>query len=94
MKKSFEKNWDHYAQLIYDRRNSPEWEVLRKARESHWKGFFSVKKGDKILDTGSGLGEYTVFALKDNARVWAFDYSEEMVNCTIALVDKYSLKAE
>lgn len=94
MENSYEKDWDSYAQLINDKKESPEWAVLRKARESHWREFFSVNKNDKILDAGCGHGEYTVFALKENAKVWAFDYSKEMVNCTIDLVKKNSLIAE
>lgn len=91
---TFDKDWDHYAELIYSRKDSPEWEVLRKARETHWHEFFSVKKDEKILDAGCGHGEYTIFALQKKAKVWTFDYSTEMVNCTKALIDRYSLKAE
>ena len=94
MENSYEKDWDTYAQLISVRKDAPEWEVLRKARESHWREFFSVNENDKILDAGCGHGEYTVFALKANAKVWAFDYSKEMVKCTRAVVRKNSMKAE
>jgi len=91
---SFEKDWDTYAAEIDQRKDSPEWEVLRKARETHWSEFFSVQKSDKILDAGCGLGDYTVFALKEDANVWAFDYSHEMVNCTAARIKNLRLKAE
>ena len=94
MESSFDKNWDDYAKLIYERKDSAEWEVLKIARESHWDEFFNVKEGDKILDAGCGLGEYTIFSLKKKAKVWAFDYSVEMVNLTRELVERYSLKAE
>ena len=94
MESSFDKNWDDYAKLIYERKDSAEWEVLIIARESHWDEFFNVKEGDKILDAGCGLGEYTIFSLKKKAKVWAFDYSVEMVNLTRELVERYSLKAE
>jgi SAM-dependent methyltransferase len=94
MKNSYEKDWDGYAQLINDRKDAPAWEVLRKARESHWREFFLVNENDKILDAGCGHGEYTIFALKENAKIWAFDYSKEMVNSTTASVRRNSLKAE
>jgi ubiquinone/menaquinone biosynthesis C-methylase UbiE len=94
MESSFDKNWDDYAKLIYERKISDEWAVLRKARESHWDEFFNVKEGDKLLDAGCGLGEYTIFSLRNNAKVWAFDYSVEMVNLTSELVERESLKAE
>jgi len=94
MGNSYDKDWDGYAKLISDRKDSSEWDVLRKARESHWREFFSVNEDEKILDAGCGHGEYTVFALKDKANVWAFDYSKEMVNYTVAVVQKNSLKAE
>ncbi len=94
MANSYEKDWDSYAQLINDRKDSPEWGVLRKARESHWQEFFSVAENDRILDAGCGHGEYTVFALKEKAKVWSFDYSEEMANFTAASVKNNSLHAE
>jgi len=91
---SFEKNWDTYAKLIDERKDAPEWEVLRKARESHWKEFFDIEPGEKVLDAGCGLGDYTIFALKAKARVWAFDYSEEMTRCTAARVKRLGIEAE
>lgn len=94
MKNSYDKNWDDYAKLINDRKESSEWGVLRKARESHWNEFFSVNKNDKILDAGCGHGEYTFFALKEGAKVWSFDYSQEMVRYTEALVKKNALEIE
>ena len=94
MGNSYEKDWDSYAQLISDRKNSPEWDVLRKARESHWQEFFSVPENDRILDAGCGHGEYTVFALKEKAKVWSFDYSKEMVNYTAVSVRNSFLQAE
>ncbi|MFH1004443.1 MAG: class I SAM-dependent methyltransferase [Bacteroidota bacterium] len=91
---TYDKDWDSYAQLIFDRKDSPEWEVLRKARETHFNDFFQINKDDNILDAGCGHGEYTIFSLKRNAKMWAFDYSKEMVNCTRELVKKHNLKAE
>jgi 2-polyprenyl-3-methyl-5-hydroxy-6-metoxy-1,4-benzoquinol methylase len=90
----FEKDWDSYAELINQRIDSPEWEVLKKARETHWQEFFDVQHGDKILDAGCGLGDYTVLALKKKAKVWAFDVSHEMVECTVSRARRMSLNAE
>jgi SAM-dependent methyltransferase len=94
MNTSFEKNWDDYAKVIYDRKLSPEWKILREVRESHWEEFFNVTEGEKILDAGCGHGEYTIYALREKAKVWAFDYSGEMVKGTQALLDIFSLKPE
>jgi hypothetical protein len=46
MDTSFEKNWDDYAKVIYDRKLSPEWKILREVRESHWEEFFNVTEGE------------------------------------------------
>lgn len=90
----FEKDWDTYAKLIDERKDSLEWLVLRKARESHWNELFDIQPGDKLLDAGCGLGDYTVFALKAKAKVWAFDYSDGMTRCTIARVKRLGLRTE
>lgn len=75
----FHKNWDSYSKAIAVRKDSPHWAVLREARESHWREFFRVGPGDKVLDAGCGNGEYTLWASQRGAKVWAFDYSAEMV---------------
>lgn len=67
---------------------------MESSFDKNWDEFFNVKEGDKILDVGCGHGEYTIFSLQQKAKVWAFDYSKEMVNLTRELVDRYSLKAE
>ena len=61
MESTFDKNWDDYAKQIYERKDSTEWEVLRKARESHWDEFFNVKEDDKILDAGWGIIRFFPF---------------------------------
>ena len=90
----YEKNWEDYAKAIDERKEAPEWEVLRKARESHWDAFFDIGPGNRVLDAGCGHGDYTVFALKAKAMVWAFDYSPEMTRCTTARVDRLGVKAQ
>lgn len=94
MQNPYQKDWDGYARLINERKDSPHWNVLRKARQSHWEEFFSVNANDKVLDAGCGHGEYTIYALKEKARVWAFDFSKEMVSYTAESIKKYELQAE
>jgi len=93
LENKYHKDWDEYAIRIFDRKDSPEWAVLREARTSHWEEFFSVSRDEKILDAGCGHGEYTVYAIQDGAKVWAFDYSKEMVNFTKTVVEKSNLRA-
>ena len=80
--REYDKDWDGYASTIVARKQAPEWAVLREARLSHYREFFRVGPDDRVLDAGCGHGEYSVFALKDGARVWAFDYSQKMVEQT------------
>jgi ubiquinone/menaquinone biosynthesis C-methylase UbiE len=89
----YEKNWEDYAREIDERKESAQWEVLRKARETHWHEFFDVGSGDRLLDAGCGHGDYTVLALKSGAQVWAFDFSNEMTRRTAARVDRLGLEA-
>ncbi len=81
------KDWTSYAGKISKRKDSPEWAVLREARQTHWDEFFDIRPGQKILDAGCGHGEYSVFALASGARVWAFDYSSGMTQCTRARIE-------
>lgn len=94
MTKSFDKDWDSYARTIAERKNSPEWAVLREARKSHWDEFFTIGENDRVLDAGCGFGEYTVWALSAKARVWAFDYSEEMTHWTTTMISHAGYRAE
>ncbi len=94
MSTSFDKNWDDYAISINCRKFSAEWKVLREVRESHWKEFFKVAEGEKILDAGCGHGEYSMYALREKAKVWAFDYSSEMVKGTQAFMDSFLMYPE
>lgn len=73
-------DWDEYSNAIAQRKNSPEWAVLRNAREQHYDQFFSVTANEMVLDAGCGHGEYTLFALKRGARVWSIDTSEAMLS--------------
>jgi|GEM_PF-1678048 len=90
----FEKDWDWYAQLIDDRKESPEWAIIRRVRETHWEEFFKVQKGEKVLDAGCGNGDYTRLLLLRGARVWAFDYAKQMVAAVKKRLNKAGLKAE
>lgn len=94
MQNSYDKDWNSYANTIAERKNSPDWAVLREARKSHWDTFFEIRENDHVLDAGCGHGEYTIWALSAGARVWAFDYSDEMANWTSTMIDHEGLKAE
>lgn len=91
---AYEKNWGHYGKAIAEKRATPEWGIVRKARETHWDEFFSVNGTHAVLDAGCGLGDYTVYALRSGARVWAFDYTPEMVIATRDRISENGLKAE
>lgn len=93
-RRQYEKDWDSYARLIDARKEADEWRLLRETRETHWRELFSVGADDKVLDAGCGNGDYTMLALREGARVWAFDYSEEMVRCTAARVERSNFRAE
>jgi len=41
--------------------------------------FFDIKKGDVILDVGTGTGQYLLFALKKGAKCFGIDISEKML---------------
>lgn len=90
----YEKNWGNYGSAIAEKRAAPEWGIVRKARETHWHEFFSVDDSQAVLDAGCGLGDYTVYALRHNARVWAFDYTPEMVVATRNRLAENNLKAK
>lgn len=90
----YEKNWDEYCKSIDTRKDASDWAILRLARETHWQDFFHNISGKKVLDAGCGHGEYTVFALRDGASVWAFDYSAEMLAATKSRLDRQQLQAE
>lgn len=75
-------DWDAYSATISERKNSPEWAVLRVGREEHFDRFFRVNPNETVLDAGCGHGEYTIFALARGARVWAIDASEKMLAYT------------
>ena len=90
----YDKNWDAYGKSIAEKKDAPEWGILRLARETHWREFFTDIAGKKILDAGCGHGEYVAFALADKASVWAFDYSEEMVTATRERLERQGLQAE
>lgn len=85
---SYEKNWDAYAQLIDQRKDAEEWAVLREARESHWRSFFTVDGSRKVLDAGCGHGDYSVFAAQNGARVWSFDFSYGMSACAKSRMER------
>jgi 2-polyprenyl-3-methyl-5-hydroxy-6-metoxy-1,4-benzoquinol methylase len=72
-------DWDGYSATVASRKQSPEWAVLRTAREQHYDRFFTVSDAETVLDAGCGHGEYTVFALQRGARVWAIDASPAML---------------
>ena len=88
------EDWDAYSADVSARKDSPEWEVLRRARSEHYRRFFSVNPNAKVLDAGCGHGEYTIFALHDRARVWAIDASEKMLSYTRQAVEWQGLQAE
>ncbi|MHC5111192.1 MAG: class I SAM-dependent methyltransferase [Planctomycetota bacterium] len=90
----YDMDWDGYSLEIAKRKESDEWAVLREARESHYEELFTIKPGDKVLDAGCGHGEYCVYGLEHGARVWAFDYSEEMVQYTRQILAMTDLEAE
>lgn len=94
---SYDKDWNSYASIIAKRKNSPDWAVLREARKSHWDDFFEIRENDHVLDAGCGHcghGEYTIWALAAGARVWAFDYSEEMAKWSSAMIGREGFNAE
>jgi len=87
-------DWDAYSSDVSARKDSSDWEVLRRARSEHYARFFSVKPNARVLDAGCGHGEYTTFALCDGARVWAIDPSEKMLSSTRRAVEQQGLQAE
>jgi ubiquinone/menaquinone biosynthesis C-methylase UbiE len=93
-RRQYEKDWDSYARLIDARKEADEWRLPRETRETHWQELFSLRADDKVLDAGCGNGDYTILALREGARVWAFDYSEEMVRCTAARVERSNYRTE
>ena len=91
---SYEKDWDFYAELIDDRKESPEWEILRRVRQSHWSEFSEIRPGQRVLDAGCGHGDYTTRLLEAGARVWAFDSAKQMVRATEDRLARHGLAAE
>lgn len=89
----YDMDYTDYAYQVDQRKEAPEWEVLRRARKSHWDEFFSVRPGDRVLDAGCGQGDYTVWALEAGAEVWAFDYSQAMIDCTARRLERRGLSA-
>ena len=47
-------DWDDYSATVASRKNSPEWAVLRDAKEQHFDRFFRVEVGERVLDAGCG----------------------------------------
>ncbi len=90
----FDKDWDWYSALIDDRKESPEWAVIREARESHWREFVQLPSDGRVLDAGCGNGDYTRLALQHGCPVWAFDLSPEMVSSTRRRLSAVGLTAE
>ena len=90
----YDKDWGWYAELVDDRKESPEWAVVRKGRESHWHELVHLPAGAAVLDAGCGNGDYTRLALLDGARVWAFDLAPEMVTATERRLTAAGLHAE
>lgn len=90
----FAKDWDAYSDLIDERKESPEWAVVRAARESHWDEFFGIGPEHDVLDAGCGNGDYTVLALAGGARVWAFDLAPRMVENTRQRVSRGGMTCE
>lgn len=90
----FDKDWDWYSTLIDERKESPEWAVIREARESHWREFVRLPAEGRVLDAGCGNGDYTRLALQQDVRVWAFDLSPEMVASTERRLSAAGLAAE
>jgi len=43
------RDWDWYADLIDSRKESTEWEIIRRARETHWEEFCRIRSGEKVL---------------------------------------------
>lgn len=93
-KSVYDKDWDWYAKLIDDRKESSDWAVIRRGRETHWEELCQVQKGEKVLDAGCGNGDYTCRLLSKGAKVWAFDYAENMVLASEKRVAKYGFKIE
>ncbi|MFQ5462769.1 MAG: class I SAM-dependent methyltransferase [Phycisphaerae bacterium] len=91
---AYDMNWDGYASTISPRKDASDWAINRIARETHYRELFQIVPGDKVLDAGCGHGEYCAYALRDGARVWAFDYTEEMVRYTRTSLDRQGLRAE
>ncbi len=87
-------DWDDYAQRTAARKKAPDWAVLREARASHYRDFFRIQPGERVLDAGCGHGEYTVFALRDGARVWAIDTSKAMIAHTRRSIREAGVRAE
>ncbi len=90
----FDKDWDWYAGLIDSRKESDEWSIIRKTRETHWEEFCQIKENAHVLDAGCGNGDYTRLMLLKGARVWAFDYAGKMVQAAEQRLKREGLKAE
>lgn len=90
----FDKDWDWYSSLIDERKDSPEWAVVREGRESHWRELVRLPAGGRVLDAGCGNGDYTRLALQQGSPVWAFDLSPEMVASTERRLSAAGLAAE
>ncbi|MGB0715565.1 MAG: class I SAM-dependent methyltransferase [Phycisphaerae bacterium] len=90
----YDMDWDGYSRKIAERKESDGWAVLREARESHYRELFRIKPGDRVLDAGCGHGEYCAYAAESGARVSAFDYSDEMVDYTRALMRSRNLPVD
>ncbi len=90
----YDKDWDWYANLIDSRKESAEWGVIRKVRETHWREFCHIRAGESVLDAGCGNGDYTRLMLLRGAKVWAFDYAKNMVAATERRLTGAGLQAE
>lgn len=90
----YEKDWDWYGQLIDDRKDSEQWALPRRIRETHWCEFFAFRPGERVLDAGCGNGDYTVLALEKGVRISAFDLARNMITCTQKRLERLELSTE
>lgn len=90
----YDKDWDWYANLIDSHKESLEWTVIRRTRETHWEKFCHIQSGENVLGVGCGHGDYTRLLLLKGAKVWAFDYAKNMVAATESRLARAALKTE